>query len=150
MKGYLTDKTKISILSTTTAGAAGTSAITSSALDMTGFDGALIIVPLGTIVSGSATSLKLTDCATTGGSYADVAGTNQTIADTDDDKLVYIDIARPALPFIKVVVTRATQNSTIGGIVAIQYQKRSLPQAGITHGTGVAGEQWTSPADGTA
>ncbi len=150
VKGYLTDRTKISILTTTTLGAAGTSAITSSALDMAGYDGVLFIVPLGTIVSGAVTSLKLTDCTTTGGSYNDVIGTNQTIADTDDDKVLYLDVQRPALQFLKLVVTRGTQNATIGGIFAIQYQKRTLPQAGITQGSNVAGEQWTSPIDGTA
>ena len=150
MNGFLTDRVKISTISTTTAGAAGTSAITSSAVDMAGYDGCLFIVPMGTIVSGAATSLKVTDCTTTGGSYNDVAGTNQTIADTDDDKVFYVDIKQPALQFLKLVISRATQNATVGGIIAIQYQKRSFPAAGITHGTGVSGEQWTSPADGTA
>lgn len=149
-KGYLSDRCKISILSTTTLGAAGTSAITSSALDMAGFDGVLFIIPAGTIVSGAATSLKLTDCTTTGGSYADVAGTNQTIADTDDDKCYYVDVLRPQLQFLKLVISRATQNATFGGIFAVQYQKRSLLQAGMTHGSNVAGEQFISPADGTA
>lgn len=149
-KGYLSDRCKLSILSTTTLGAAGTTAITSSALDMAGFDGVLFIIPAGTIVSGGVQSIKVTDCTTTGGSYNDVTGTNQTIADTDDDKCYYIDIQRPALQFLKVVISRATQNATFGGIFALQYQKRSLLQAGMTHGSNVTGEQWTSPVDGTA
>lgn len=150
MKGYLSERSKISVLSTTTQGAAGSSAITSSALDMTGFDGVLFIVPAGTIVSGAATSLKVQESATTGGSYADLAGTNQTIADTDDDKVFYVDIQRPLLPFLKLVISRATQNATFGGIIAVQYQKRVLLQAGMTHGSNVAGETFTSPAEGTA
>lgn len=150
MKGYLTDTCKISILSTTTLGAAGTSAITSSALDMAGYDGVLFIIPVGTITAGAVTSIKLTDCTTTGGSYNDVLGSNQAIADTDDDKCYYIDVQRPALQFLKVVVSRATQNAVIGGIFAIQYQKRSRPQAGLSQGSNVAGEQFTSAIDGTA
>lgn len=152
MKGYLTDRCKISIASTTTAGAAGTSAITSSAVNMAGYDGALFIVPLGTIVSGAVTSIKLQQSSDDAAAddYTDIVGSGQTIADTDDDKLVYLDIQRPQKQYLKLVVSRATQNATIGGIQVIQYQKRMMPQAGITQGTNVSGEQWNFPAEGTA
>lgn len=148
MKGYISDRTKIVIASTTTLGAAGTSAITSSAVDTAGFDGCLFIVPLGTIVSGAVTSLKVQQCDTTGGSYADLTGSSQTIADTDDDKLLYVDVVRPQEQFLKLVVSRATQNATIGGIIAILYQKRT--QGAASHGSNVSGEQWLAPAEGTA
>jgi hypothetical protein len=147
-KGYLSDRCKIVIASTTTLGAAAATTITSSAVDTAGFDGCLFIVPLGTIVSGAATSVKVTQCDTTGGSYADLTGTNQTIADTDDDKLVYVDVVRPQEQFLKLVVSRATQNATIGGIIAILYGRRSLGTA--SHGTGVSGEQFNFVAEGTA
>lgn len=152
MKGYLTDRTKISIASTTTLGAAASTAITSSAVDMAGYEGVLFIVPLGTIVSGAVTSLKIQQSSDDGGAddYTDLTGSSQTIADTDDDKLVYVDVMRPGKRYLKMVVTRGTQNATIGGIVAVQYQKRMMPQAGITQGTGVSGEQWNGPAEGTA
>ena len=151
MKGYLSDETKISILSTTTAGAAGSTAITSSALDMAGHDGVLFIVPVGAVVSGAATSLKVQQSDDSGGSpddYTDLTGTSVTIADTDDDGLKYIDVRRPGKRYLKVVCSRATQNATIGGIIAIQYGKRSLSTA--SHGSGVAGEQHLSEAEGTA
>lgn len=141
------DNHKIFIASNTTAGAAGTSAITSSAVDTAGFDGCLFIVPLGTIVAGAVTSLKVQQCDTSGGSYADLTGSNQTIADTDDDKLLYVDVFRPREQFLKLVVSRATQNATIGGIIAILYNARNRP---VTHGTGVAGEVFNWPAEGTA
>jgi len=147
-KGYISDRTKIVIASTTTLGAAAATAITSSAVDTAGFDGCLFIVPLGTIVSGAATSIKVTQCDTTGGSYADLLGSNQTIADTDDDKLVYVDIVRPQEQFLKLVVSRATQNATIGGIIAVLYGRRSLGTA--SHGSNVSGEQFNFPAEGTA
>ena len=152
MKGYLTENGKISIASTTTAGAAGTSAITSSAIDMAGYDGCLFIVPIGTIVSGAVTSLKAQQSSDDGSSddYSDIAGTSQTIADTDDDKLFYVDILYPQKRYLKLVVSRATQNATIGGIQAIQYRKNSVSGSGITQGTNVAGEQFNYPAEGTA
>ena len=141
------DNHKIFIASTTTAGAAGTSAITSSAVDTAGFDGCLFIVPLGTIVASAVTSIKVQQCDTSGGSYADLTGTNQTIADTDDDKLLYVDVFRPREQFLKLVVSRATQNATIGGIIAVLYNARSRP---VTHGSNVAGETFNWPAEGTA
>lgn len=150
LKGYLTDNAKISIVSTTTQGAAGTSAITSSAVDMAGYDGCLFIVPVGAVVSGAVTSLKVQQCDTTGGSYADLTGTNQAIADTDDDKCFYVDIQRPDEQFLKLVVSRATQNATIGGIVAIQYKRGVSSSGGTSQGTNVSGEQWQRPAEGTA
>lgn len=145
--GYLTENCKIFIATTTTLGAAGTSTITSTAVDTAGYDGCCFIVPLGTIVSGSVTSIKLTQCDTTGGSYADLTGSNIAVLDTEDDGLRYIDIVRPQEQFLKVVVTRTTQNATIGGIVAILYGARKRP---ATHGSGVTGEQWSGPAEGTA
>ena len=116
---------------------------------MAGFDGVCFIVPLGAIVSGAATSMKLqqsSDDAATD-AYSDVEGTSITIADTDDDKLKYLDVYRPGKRYLKLVVSRATQNATIGGILAVQYKARTKSP---TQGTGVAGEQWTSPAEGTA
>ncbi len=146
---YLSNRVKLSIASTTTLGAAAATTITSSAVDMTGYEGCLFIIPLGTIVSGAVTSVKLTQCDTTGGSYADLVGSGQTIADTDDDKCVFIDCRRPQEGFLKVVVSRATQNATIGGIFALQYGKRNRTVA-ITQGTGVTGEQFQYVAEGTA
>lgn len=148
-RGYFTENHRIEIASTTTAGAAGTSAITSSAVDMAGFDSVCFIVPLGAIVSGAVTSMKLQQSSDDGGSddYTDVTGTSITIGDTDDDKLKYLDVYRPGKRYLKLVVSRATQNATIGGIVAVKYNARSKP---VTQGTNVAGEQHASEAEGTA
>ena len=149
MSKYFTEDNKIVIASTTTAGAAGVTAITSSAIDMAGFDGCCFIVPLGAIVGGAVTSLKLqqsSDDAATD-DYSDVTGTSITIADDDDNKLKYLDVFRPTKQYLKLVISRATQNATVGGIVAIQYKARTRP---VTHGTGVAGERHYAEAEGTA
>jgi hypothetical protein len=138
---------KIVIASTTTAGAAGTSDITSDAIDTAGFEGCTFIVPVGAIVSGAVTSIKVQQCDTSGGSYADLTGTAQTIADTDDDKLFYATVVRPREQYLKLVVDRATQNATIGGIVAVLWGAGNKP---VTHGTGVSGEVAFGVAEGTA
>jgi hypothetical protein len=141
------DNNKIVIASTTTAGAAAQTAITSDAIDTAGYDGCLFIVPIGTIASTAVTSIKAQQCDTSGGSYADLTGTNQAIADDDDNKLKYIDIFRPREQFLKCVVTRGTADATIGGIIAVLYNASNRP---TTHGTGVAGEAFNWPAEGTA
>lgn len=141
------DNHSIFIASTTTAGAAGVSTITSSAVDTAGYDGVLFIVPFGAIVSGAVTSIKVQQCDTTGGSYADLTGTSQTIADTDDDKLFYVDVFRPQEQFLKLIVSRATQNATVGGIIALKYRGATRP---VTQGTNVSGEAFNWPAEGTA
>jgi hypothetical protein len=143
------DNNKLFIASTTTAGAAGTTLITSGAVDTAGFGGCCFIVPLGALVTNAVTSLKVqqsSDDAATD-DYTDVTGTAQTIADTDDDKLKYVDVVRPGKRYLKLLVSRGTQNATIGGIVAVLYNSRSRP---VTHGTGVAGETFVLPVEGTA
>ena len=149
---FLTDTVNPIQITTATAGAAGTSSITSTAVNMAGYDGCLFLVPFGAIVSGAATSIKLQQCDTSGGSYADLTGTSQTVADTDDDKTFVIDIKRPQEHYLKLVVSRATQNATVGAIYAIPYQKRTrgsiLPVAGTNAIGGV--ERFAFPAEGTA
>jgi hypothetical protein len=143
---YFTETTKISICATTTAGAAGTTAITGSSVDMSGFDGVLFVFAFGAIVAGAATSIKLQD-SSDNSSFNDIAGTNQTIADTDDDKVFYSDLSRPTKRYVRPVVSRATQNATVGSVLAMQYRSRKAP---VAQGANVAGEQFTDPIDGTA
>lgn len=152
MHGFLSENCKISQLSTVTAGAAATSAITSSALNMAGFDGVMFIVSLGTIVTGAVTSIKIQQSSDDGSSddYSDVSGTGQTIADTADDTTIFSDVIRPGKQYLKLLVSRGTQNATVGSIIAIQYAKRSKSQSGMTHGGSVSGEQAFTPAEGTA
>ncbi len=137
---------KISQCSTVTAGAAGATAINATSVDMLGFEQVTFVVPFGAIVSGAATSIKAQG-SDNNSSWSDLAGTNQTIADTDDDKTFYVNVVKPVNRYVRLVVSRATQNATVGGIVAIQSNPKTLP---VAHGTNVAGETWISPAAGTA
>ncbi len=137
---------KISQCSTTTAGAAGATVINATSVDMSGFEQVTFVVPVGTIVSGAVTSIKAQG-SDNNSSWVDLAGTNQAIADTDDDKTFYVNVVRPVHRYVRLVVSRATQNATIGGVLAIQSNPKTLP---VSHGANVAGESWISPAAGTA
>jgi len=149
---FITDYANPIQVATVAAGAAAQTAISCTAVNMTGFDGCLFLVPFGAIVSGAATSIKLTQCDTVGGSYADLTGTSQTVGDTDDNKTFVVDIQQPVEQFLKLEISRATQDATVGAVIAIPYHKSSrgtvLPVAGTNAIGGV--ERFTAPAEGTA
>lgn len=139
---------KVSQGMTTTAGAAGATAINGAVVDMQNFEQLTAIISFGAIVAGAVTSIKWQEGdAANLSDAADVAGTAQTIADTDDDKTFYINIVRPRKRYGRVVISRATQNATVGNLTYIQSNPKSVP---VSHGTSVSGEFWVSPAQGTA
>lgn len=150
--GFLTDHAKPCQIVTATAGAAGATDITSTAVDMAGYDGCLFIVPFGAIVSGATTSIKLQQSSDDAADddYTDLAGTGQTVADTDDNTTFLIDVRRPEKRYLKLIVSRAAQNATVGGVVAIPYGKNS--RAGVlSSGTAITAiERFNFPLEGTA
>ncbi len=129
---------------------AGTTTITSDAVDMAGFEGAMFVFSVGAITSGAALSWKAqqsSDDAATD-AYSDLLGTNQAIADTASDKVSILEIYKPEKRYLKVVVTRATQNAVIDGIVVYKSEPKF---ANVTNGATVVGsETHLSPEEGTA
>jgi len=133
---------------TPTAGAAGTSAISGSVIDFSGAEGALIIVRFGTITSTAVTSIKFQHGdASDLSDAADVASTSQTVADTDDEKIFYIDISKPTKRYGRLYVSRGTANAVVSSAVAVVYGERSQP---TTQPSGVSGESFASAVSGTA
>lgn len=142
----LTSSTGILSEITLTAGAAGTSAITGTVIDLHSREGCLFIVHFGAIVAGAVTSFKLQHGALPDGSdMADVAGSKQTIADTADDTPFYIDLRRPLLRYARLAVSRATQNATLMAL-ALPYGARGQPVDQLL----VTGSKLVSPVSGTA
>lgn len=138
---------KIVIAATTTACASGTSDVTSDAVDCAGFEGCTFIVPMGSITAGAVTSIKVQQCDTSAGTYADLTDTAQTIGSGDDDKLFYATVVRPREQFLKLVLDRGTQVATAGGIIAVLWGPGNRP---VTQGTNVSGETAFGVAEGTA
>lgn len=138
----------ISSAVTPTAGAANTTDINGTTLDMQGFEGVLMVVRMGAITSGAATSIKAQQGAAAGmGDAADLLGTSQTIADDAAGETFYIDLFRPRERYVRLVVDRGTQNAVVASAEYFQYGAHEFPTA---HGTGVSGETHISPAEGTA
>jgi hypothetical protein len=130
---------------TPTAGLAAATAITGSTIDTNGFSGVLILVHFGAIVTGAVTSFKVEHSDNSDmSSNADILGTNQTVTDTDDNKVFFVDIKTPVKRYVRLLVSRATQNATVSA-VALPYGPSDAP---ITQTA--TGERFVGPASGTA
>ena len=138
--------TKVIQATTATAGAAGTTAVNGATVDMSGYDEIMILVPFGTIVSGAVTSIKWQEGSTTSPT-TDVLGTNMTVLDTEDDTTKCLRIIKPRNRYGRVVVTRGTQNATVGAIFYLLQGGSTQP---ATDDTTVTQETHVSPAAGTA
>jgi len=145
----LSKNCKVIQVITPTAGAAGTTAIEGTVVDTQGYGGAMFITTFGAIVTGAATSLKVqqgTDATVT--DAADLAGTSQTIADDDDGQVFVSDIKKPLERYLRLYVSRATQNATVASAEVILYDPVDAPTT-MTSAT-VTCESFVSPAEGTA
>lgn len=142
----LSKNTKITVVAN--ASAAGTSAINSSSVDMTGFEGVMYEITFGAIVSGGVQSINAAQ-SSDDSTFVDLTGSSVTVADTDDNKAFWLDIHRPVDRYVRLEVAKATQNSTVEGIRAWQYGPGDLPTTHDSTTVG-GGELHVSPTEGTA
>lgn len=122
--------------------ATGTTTIDGSALDMSGFEGALFIVRLGSPAINN--NLRVRQCDTTGGTYADLTGT--LVGNHASDSPLIVDVFRPQEQFLKYQITRGT-TSTIDAVTVIQYHAGARP---TSQPSGTQAEAWSWPVEGTA
>lgn len=131
--------TKFSPAITVTAGAAGTSDINGSVIDVANFEGCAFVVQLGAIVSGAVTSLKVqVGDASDLSDATDVDGLTLTVADTDDEDIKVLDYRRPSGRYVRLVCDRGTQNATLSAI-AVLYGSRDNPVTQTASTTAVIG-----------
>lgn len=129
----LGETVKVTVLSGPVA--AGQTEIDSTALDMANYDGVMIFTLFGAITAGSDVDIAIQEGATASPTTV-VTAAAQAVADTDDTKVFLHDIrADKVLRYIRVVVTRTTQDAALGGIIAVQYGARDqAPTNGSTVG----------------
>ena len=132
--------------------AAGTTSQNGSSVDMQGFNTVTFIAAFGTLTDTAVTGIKAQQSSDDGSSdtFADLEGTAKAIADTDDNKLLVLEIVKPRERYVRPVITRGTANAVIDSVIAILSNKGpgKLP---ITEDATVAGsELHVSPAEGTA
>lgn len=129
--------------------AAGAADVNSDIIDTAGFDALRFIVGFGAITSGAATSIKVQqNTANSATGMADLAGSAQTVADTDDNKIFITEILKPQERYVRLTTLRATQNAVIDFALVELFRARTLP---ITEDSIVGGsETHAAPAEGTA
>jgi hypothetical protein len=130
--------------------AVGTTAVNSSVVDMTGFEGCMFLCLWGTITDGTPLIKAQQDVVVGMGAAADLTGTSVVAAVTDDNKISILDVQRPIEGFLRCVVTRGgATGAVLDGIIAIQYGANAQP---TTHDatTVAASEAWVSPIEGVA
>lgn len=107
--------------------AAGSTVITPSAgIDCESNNGCLFVVCWGAIVAAGVQSVEVhaSNDDGVGDAYAIVTGSNIAVADTADNKITYVDVRRPPKRYMKCIVNRATQDSTVDAILAFCYDPR--------------------------
>lgn len=132
-----------------TVAAGTTDTLLSDVIDTAGYEGVRIVVGFGTITSTAVTSIKVRQCDTSGGTYADLEGSSITVADDDDNQIAVIDVYRPRERYLKTSISRATANAVIDFAIVEFYGSRVVPAAN-TDATVISTELHASPAEGTA
>lgn len=132
--------------------AAGTTDITSSAVDMGadgGYDGVLFIALFGTLTATQVTKLKAQQSSddAAADAYADLEGSSTgPLADADSNKMLALDV-KPTERYVKCVVDRGNANAVIDGVIAIQYRGNGP----TSHDAAlIAIKRLNQPAEGTA
>lgn len=123
---------------------ANTTDVTTSEIDMKGYDSVLFIALYGTAASDNTPHLEQ-DTVTGMGSAADLAGTEVGVGSSDE--LVWVEVINPEERFIRAVFERGT-SSDLGPILAIRSGGRDFPEDNTVAGT-IHGETHNRPAEGT-
>lgn len=144
ISGFLSDCVKITKISDHET--ANTTTITSAAVDMAGYDGALFFTSFGTADATNTCKLQQSSDDASTDAYSDLEGTSVASGTSDED--VWIDITNPGKRYLKFLGLRGA-SSTLESMWVIQYKARSLPVDNTTSGT-IVGEQFNGPAEGTA
>jgi len=128
--------------------AAGTTEVLSDVLDMQGYDSVMFIAVLGDVTDTSVLTLTAkgntasstsspTPVAITDGSCTFTAGATDA-----DNKMMIVDVLRPAKRYVFASLTRTTANAVVDSIIAIQYCSRSVD---ITQGSTVLKSALSTP-----
>lgn len=131
--------------------ASGTADRTGATLDMSGYQGVLMVVKLATVAAGGTNSIKAQSGAASDLSdAADLLGTAQTIADDDDNQIFVINLYQPQERYVRLYVDKDATNACAESALYIQYGGAgALPKLASVADT-LTLETHFGPAEGTA
>lgn len=113
--------------------AAGTTDVNSAPIDLQASNGATVVIALGTITATGTYTATIEHSDASGSGYTAISGLSAAInADTDDNKLLVIDVVDPVKRYIRVVSDRGTANSVIDSIIAIKKRRYAPVTQGAT------------------
>lgn len=117
-------------------------------VDLLGFTHAVFLVILGAADTGSAPTVKLQQSNDDGVSdnYSDIATSAFVAADTDDNKIIAVELIHFKKRYVRAVVTRAGVDVAVDGILCILSGADKLPVTKVTIGN----ETIAFPVEGTA
>lgn len=108
-----------------------TDTLSSSILDMAGFDGVLFLLLLGDVTTNAVLTFQAQqNTANSGTGMATLAGTaaqSAAGASNQDNQVLALDVVKPTERYLRAQLVRATANAVVDGIIAIQYQGRLGP-----------------------
>ena len=107
------------------AAVAGTTALNSSAVDVSPGEAVQFEVIFGAITGTPSVKVQESDTGTSG--WTDLVGSSQALVATDDQKIVLVDVIQPTGRYLRAVVTRAASSSVVDAIVARVYKTRKRP-----------------------
>lgn len=147
MKNFLTDVLIKKVEAPTTA---GQTAIDTAVVDTQGYQSCTFVWSMGSITAGAVTSAKVQQGDEAGGGdMDDLAGSAITIAADDDGQTFAVEVHRPTKRYVRLVISRATQDSVVGEIYAFLYGARDLPVSN-NRTDEMTSKIHSSPAEGTA
>lgn len=147
MNGFLTENCKLTKVSDHTT--AATTDVTSSSVDMQGWDGVVFFTSYGTAAADNLIHVEQSSDDGSSDTFADVAGSEVNASGTSDEDQ-FVDILRPEERYLRCIAVRGT-SSTCESIWALQYRGRVAPFAdnpNLTSGT-IYGNRLLSPVAGT-
>lgn len=136
----------IKILNPLATTSAGTSTLTSDAIDTAGYEGILAIAKFGTAAAGNTLKAQQSSDDAASDAYTDLEGTSVGVGSSDE--IVWLEIHQPRERYLKVLALRGT-STTLDSLIVLGYGPRDLPVDNTVAGT-IHGESHTSPAEGTA
>ena len=102
--------------------ASGSADRNGAALDMTGYEGVLMVVKFATIATGAVTAVKAQqDTVSTFAAAAFIEGAAIDVADDDDNQIFILDVKHPGDEFVRLVIDKDATNATAESAVYIQY-----------------------------
>jgi hypothetical protein len=108
-------------------GVAAATALFGAALSLATYfaDRVMMVVTFGPITTNGVQSIKAqTDSSAAFSTPLDIEGSSQTVADSKDDKTYIIDVINPPEQFVRLAVSRATQNAVVASAYYIVYGMR--------------------------